>query len=96
GWYMLEETGMPAGYIKKEGPYYIHINEDGSVTLDTTVAHVLISPESGNEYTIENEPGSELPSTGGIGTGLYYILGLVMMLGAGGALIIRKRKKMRR
>lgn len=93
GWYMLEETGMPAGYIKKEGPYYIYINEDGSGVLDTTVTYELISPNNGNEYTVENEPGAALPSTGGPGTNMIYLLGIMLTGLAGAVLVMRKRRR---
>ncbi len=91
GWYMLEETGVPAGFIREEGPYYIHIGEDGSGSLDTTVAHTMISPESGNTYTVKNTPGVELPSAGGHGTIWIYLLGSVLLIGCGTALAVRRR-----
>jgi len=41
--------------------------------------------------TIVNKPGQVLPSTGGIGTTLFYIIGSVLMIGAGVVLVSRKR-----
>lgn len=38
-----------------------------------------------------NYQGSELPETGGMGTTIFYILGTVLMLGAGVVLITRRR-----
>ena len=93
GWYKLDETGTPAGYIKKEGPYYIYINEDGSGILDTTVPHTMISPGSGNEYTVENEPGAALPNTGGPGTEAIYRIGFLLMLMAGAGLMMIKQER---
>ena len=40
---------------------------------------------------IENKSGTELPSTGGIGTTIFYIVGAILVLGAG-ILIIAKRR----
>lgn len=51
--------------------------------MDNTVPHEMISPDSGNEFTIENEPGAALPNTGGPGTRLFTILGAVMICLAG-------------
>lgn len=43
--------------------------------------------------TIENNKGSTLPSTGGIGTTIFYIGGGVLVVGAGVLLIAKKRAK---
>lgn len=43
--------------------------------------------------TIENNKGSTLPSTGGIGTTIFYIGGGVLVVGAGVLLITKKRAK---
>lgn len=41
--------------------------------------------------TIVNEAGSLLPSTGGMGTTILYILGSVLVVGAGILLVVRRR-----
>lgn len=41
--------------------------------------------------TINNQSGSELPSTGGIGTTIFYIVGAILVLGAGILLVTRRR-----
>ena len=40
---------------------------------------------------IENKSGAELPSTGGMGTTLFYIVGAVLVIGAGVLLVTRRR-----
>ena len=45
----------------------------------------------GVEGSIENRKGTELPSTGGIGTTLFYLAGGVMVIGAGIVLVTKKR-----
>ena len=40
---------------------------------------------------IENKSGTELPSTGGIGTTIFYVLGSILVIGAVVLLIARKR-----
>lgn len=40
---------------------------------------------------ILNQKGSVLPSTGGIGTTIFYILGAILVLGAGIVLVTRRR-----
>lgn len=43
--------------------------------------------------TVENRSGSTLPSTGGIGTTIFYVAGGVLVVGAGVLLITKKRAK---
>lgn len=43
--------------------------------------------------TIANKSGSTLPSTGGIGTALFYLAGGIMVVGAGTVLVSKKRSK---
>jgi LPXTG-motif cell wall-anchored protein len=40
---------------------------------------------------IKNTKGVELPSTGGIGTTLFYIIGAILVVGAGILLVTRRR-----
>jgi len=43
------------------------------------------------EIQIENNSGSTLPETGGIGTTLFYIIGAILVIGAGVLLVARRR-----
>lgn len=45
--------------------------------------------------TIKNNKGTELPSTGGIGTTLFYIIGAILVIGGGVVLITRRRMSVR-
>ena len=40
---------------------------------------------------IINKAGRELPSTGGIGTTIFYVIGGILVIGAGVVLITRRR-----
>lgn len=42
-------------------------------------------------HSFENTKGVELPSTGGIGTTLFYVFGAILVLGAGVILVTRRR-----
>ena len=84
GTYYLTETKQPAGYNKLTSPVTIIINEGGQITVGgTTVTQV----------EVENKSGSLLPSTGGRGTTLFYILGAILVVGSGVVLITKKRMK---
>ena len=41
--------------------------------------------------SIVNKSGATLPETGGIGTTIFYVLGSLLVVGAGVVLITRKR-----
>ena len=43
------------------------------------------------QVTIENNKGTELPSTGGIGTTIFYVVGTILVIGAGVVLITKRR-----
>ena len=56
---------------------------------------VKVMVRADNLLTVEvaNSTGTELPSTGGMGTTVFYILGSVLVLGAAVVLVTRKRMK---
>lgn len=84
--YYLTETKAPNGYNKLAGPVTIVIGENGVVNGTTE------APQGVDEVKILNNTGTELPSTGGIGTTIFYVAGGVLVIGAA-ALLIAKRKK---
>ena len=47
--------------------------------------------EQGLTTNVVNKAGTELPSTGGMGTKILYTLGVILVLGAGIVLVTRKR-----
>ncbi len=84
------ETEKPADYTS--GLYQMvssstSTSEDGQTTVTETYAIEATS------VTIENAAGISLPSTGGIGTTIFYIIGGILVFGAVVLLITRKRMK---
>lgn len=84
GTYKLEETKQPAGYNKLSGPVTVVIDNDGNVKVDGTAA---------NPVKVENKTGTVLPSTGGMGTTMIYLVGAVLVLGSGVVLATKRRVK---
>lgn len=62
---------------------------DGETT--TTALDTSITSTSLYKETIKNQKGTELPSTGGIGTTIFYIIGAILVIGAGVVLVTRRR-----
>lgn len=84
--YYLYETKAPNGYNKLTAPVTITIDGDGNVTGCTTTNHEI------QTLYVENKTGSTLPSTGGMGTKLFYTIGGILMAGAAIVLVVRKRR----
>ena len=57
---------------------------------DITESQVKRDPAS-SDREIVNTKGVELPSTGGMGTTIFYIIGAVLVIGAGIVLVTRRR-----
>lgn len=63
-----------------------------NVKLDNADGTADVTTGKG-EVTVGNSSGSTLPSTGGIGTTIFYVAGGVLVVGAGVLLITKKRAK---
>ena len=61
--------------------------DDGVV--DLAAAQTAAQPVA--VATIVNNAGQQLPSTGGIGTTIFYIVGAILVLGSGILLVTRRR-----
>lgn len=69
---------------------------NGAVTeLGVITLKVDDSAIKGDTVTIENNKGSNLPSTGGMGTTIFYVVGSILVLGAAILLITKKRMSAR-
>jgi LPXTG-motif cell wall-anchored protein len=66
------------------------VSESSSETTTQTVAKNYTDLD-GNAVEVVNNKGTELPSTGGIGTTLFYVIGAILVLGAGILLVTRRR-----
>lgn len=97
GTYYLEETEAPAGYNKLTGPIEVEITATTSATsVSETVEYRNSSETSYTQATdatvkVLNKAGTQLPSTGGIGTTLFYVIGGVLMVVAAVLLVTKKR-----
>ena len=80
GTYYLVETKAPAGYNQLTGPKEVTV---AGSTTDTTKLTVT--------EKVANKAGTLLPSTGGMGTTIFYVLGAVLVVGAGVLLVTKKR-----
>ena len=95
GEYRIEEKTAPSGYIITLSPFVFRVAEDGSISSEDAdsllVTHLDRDGSNPEGFQIANEPGAELPHTGGPGTRLYSMLGSILLAGAGLALLRRMR-----
>lgn len=76
GTYYLQEDEAPKGYNKLESRVKITVTAED---------------KSAKDFLVLNKVGIQLPSTGGMGTVAFAVVGLIVMAGAAVTLIIKKR-----
>lgn len=102
GTYRITETATPAGY-NTIAPFEFEITATHEVNSpdpkllslsasDVTGITIAANATTGVvSTTVENKSGATLPSTGGMGTTLFYVFGGIMTIGAAVVLVTKKR-----
>ena len=90
--YYLEETLAPGGYNKLTERQPVELGKEGFIA-DATITS---AGSKGAEWTsggvqVINKTGATLPSTGGMGTTLFYVIGGGLMVAAVVLLVTKKR-----
>lgn len=105
--YTLTETKAPKGYNLLPEPVKVtpvktgettttvtkYIDENGNVVETETEVEVKVenTPVAATVVVVVNFTGAQLPSTGGIGTTIFYVVGGILVIGAVILLVTRKR-----
>ena len=102
GYYKVVEVSVPAGYVKlSEDPTFevrlnadelevILLNSDGTDADNNQTDMLRV-----NELIIRygNPPGAALPNTGGPGTAMIHLTGIMLLSLAGAGLVMKRRRK---
>lgn len=80
--YYLYEVEAPAGYNKINTLIQVTIAGAETGTYDKDTA---------NTINVQNNTGAELPSTGGVGTTMFYVIGSILVIAAVVLMVTKKR-----
>lgn len=92
--YYLYETKAPAGYNRLTAAVRFEITatySDAGDNCTSVTATVNNDVQSSVSVNVRNNKGSTLPSTGGIGTTIFYVIGGGLMAVAAVLLVTKKR-----
>lgn len=93
--YRLKETQAPKKHKLLEREYLIRISKDGTLTITNKDTNIEVTGKENNtiNLTVKNEPGeAEYPATGGFGTILTTIFGL-LIASVSSAMIYRRKRQ---
>lgn len=101
GVYTITEIKAPDGYNLLEEPITVTIGftapkESSTECTWTYTGTDKVNDVGINQITVTNETGSELPSTGGRGTTVFYVLGSILAIGAAILLVTKRRMNVER
>ena len=88
--YYLEEIKAPDGYNQLKEPVNVVITAN-IASGKTVTATITYNETATGTVRIENQTGVELPSTGGIGTTVFYVIGGLLM-GVAVVLLVTRKK----
>ena len=80
---MMKRVRSSAGWTRASGISTWTVTENGTA--------LIADSEYLYAFNVENNSGTELPSTGGIGTTIFYIVGSLLAVGAVILLVTKKR-----
>lgn len=93
GSYWLVETQAPDGYNKLTAPVKITITKSDTTNVNDWTIKQNDGVVDDKIIDIENTTGTLLPETGGMGTVIFTVIAVVMILGIAVSFVISRRKR---
>jgi LPXTG-motif cell wall-anchored protein len=98
GYYQMTETAAPAGYIITHRQFEFRVVDqqgDKVVYTDTTDGDITFD-QATMTFKVKNKAGQSLPNTGGPGTALYTLSGMMLLICSALLYGFRRRHEERR
>ncbi|MCR5100491.1 MAG: SpaH/EbpB family LPXTG-anchored major pilin, partial [Butyrivibrio sp.] len=93
GTYYLKETKAPVGYNLQPKVISVTLYQTENNSTTTSLYQTNADKSTAGVTLVEvlNQTGSVLPSTGGIGTTIFYLVGGVLIVAAGAYFILKRK-----
>ena len=93
GDYWIVETQAPEGYNGVTAPIKVTVTVSGDNDVNNWTISKNDKAETDKVIDIENSTGSILPGTGGMGTILFTVIGVALVIAVAGSFVVSRRRR---
>lgn len=93
GNYWIVETQAPEGYNGVTAPIKVTVTVSGDNDVNNWTISKNDKAETDKVIDIENRTGSILPGTGGMGTILFTVIGVALVIAVAGSFVVSRRRR---
>lgn len=93
GDYWIVETDAPEGYNGVTAPIKVTVTASTDNDVNNWTINKNDTTETDKVIDIENSTGSILPGTGGMGTILFTVIGVALVIAVAGSFVVSRRRK---
>ena len=93
GDYWIAETDAPEGYNGVTAPIKVTVTASADNDVNNWTISKNDNAETDKVIDIENSTGSILPGTGGMGTILFTVIGVALVIAVAGSFVVSRRRK---
>ena len=93
GDYWIVETQAPEGYNGVTAPIKVTVTVSGDNDVNNWTISKNDKAETDKVIDIENSTGTILPGTGGMGTILFTVIGVALVIAVAGSFVVSRRRK---
>ena len=93
GDYWIVETDAPEGYNGVTAPIKVAVTASADNNVNNWTISKNDTAETDKVIDIKNSTGSILPGTGGMGTILFTVIGVALVIAVAGSFVVSRRRK---
>lgn len=93
GNYWIVETQAPEGYNGVTAPIKVTVTVSGDNDVNNWTISKNDKAETDKVIDIENSTGTILPGTGGMGTILFTVIGVALVIAVAGSFVVSRRRR---